>query len=600
MNRYVVKFDHVGRAEAPAYDADFSPNRTAICLHREDIAACHPGAGDLGVVFPGRDHPVPIFYRVIHQVVVGELIATRGKLVFKLEDAFAERSRVHWVDLAVHHDFGPNGAFNYVPVARFGAKSEGVDARRVFGENFRREVRHFEVTAREKGERRSAEDRAKQARKGENRLVMHRNLGIEYRELKMDILSVATHQNRPTLGKFPLDAAFASSPLGLYVHVPFCASTCDFCAFYQTAPTRERVVGYLEDVARELALVSWRRPVDTVFWGGGTPGLLAPEDLQSLGRAVLAGCGARPLEWSVELAPASVNDARLAVLRDLGVTRVSLGVQSFSPALLDALGRQHTREQVYRAYERVRAAGFASVNLDLMFALPGQDEAAWLEDLRAAVILAPDHISTYCLTFEEDTKLWVKLSKGQVKLDEAREARLYEHTWDELESAGYAQYEVSNFARPGHSCHHNLNTWRMHEWVGIGPSAAGQHGGLRGGNPADLEKWGLQSRRGQRMTEDRVVLSPALLSEDALVFGLRLNAGVDVAAVRERFGGVVGWSDLETELARLADEGLLEPTAEGSEVVRLTRRGRLLADAVGSTLMGVLRDQAKWSESVPP
>ncbi|MCU0792826.1 MAG: radical SAM family heme chaperone HemW, partial [Opitutaceae bacterium] len=317
-------------------------------------------------------------------------------------------------------------------------------------------------------------------------------------------------------------AAFASSPLGLYVHVPFCASTCDFCAFYQTTPTREGVETYLDNVRRELALIAWRKPVDTVFWGGGTPGLLAPDDLRTLGRDVLAACAGTPAEWTVELAPASVTDARLAALRELGVTRVSMGVQSFSPEILDGLGRQHTREQIFRAYDRVRAAGFASVNLDLMFALPGQDEAAWMQDMREAVALAPDHLSTYCLTFEEDTKLWVKLSQGRVKLDPAREALLYERTWDALEEAGYAQYEVSNFARPDHECNHNLNTWRMHEWACAGPAAAGQHGGVRGGNPADLDLWGAGVRRGERMTEDRVELTPALLSEDALVFGLRL------------------------------------------------------------------------------
>lgn len=396
---------------------------------------------------------------------------------------------------------------------------------------------------------------------------------------------MATHEiNRPTEAH-PAAGAFAASPLGLYVHVPFCASTCDFCAFYQTTPTREGVVGYLDNVRRELDLVAWRKPVDTVFWGGGTPGLLAPDDLRILGETVRVACGGAPAEWSVEMAPASVTDARLQALKEAGVTRISMGVQSFRPELLDALGRQHTREQVFRAYDRVRAAGFASVNLDLMFALPGQDEAAWLADLAQAVELAPDHISTYCLTFEEDTKLWVKLSKGQVKLDPAHEARMYERTWAELAEAGYAQYEVSNFARPGHVCNHNLNTWHMHEWVGIGPSAAGQHGGVRGANPADLEKWGAQVARGERMTEDRVELTPALLAEDAMVFGLRLNEGVDPAALRARFAGVEGWDELDAMLVRLADEEMLE---RAGDTVRLTNKGRLLADAVGGELMGVL------------
>jgi oxygen-independent coproporphyrinogen III oxidase len=200
-------------------------------------------------------------------------------------------------------------------------------------------------------------------------------------------------------------------PLGLYVHVPFCASTCDFCAFYQQVPTAGDIERFHSGIAREAELVPWDRAVSTVFWGGGTPGLLPPRDLERLAGIMRAHCISAPVEWTIELAPGSVTTDRLAILRDAGITRVSLGVQSFQPALLDALGRQHSREQIDRAYERVRSAGFASVNMDLMFALPGQTAAEWAADIRTAVSRAPDHISTYCLTFEEDTKLWVKLSQ---------------------------------------------------------------------------------------------------------------------------------------------------------------------------------------------
>jgi oxygen-independent coproporphyrinogen-3 oxidase len=286
-------------------------------------------------------------------------------------------------------------------------------------------------------------------------------------------------------------------------------------------------------------------------------------------------------EWTVELAPASVTAERLQVLRSAGVTRVSLGVQSFRPALLDALGRAHSREQVYRAYERIRSAGFPSVNLDLMFALPGQTAAEWDADIDEAVALAPDHLSTYCLTFEEDTALWVKLSQGRVRLDPENEARMYERTWERLGAAGYAQYEVSNFSRPGHACLHNLNTWKMGEWAGLGPSAASQIAGWRGANVADLPEWSAQVARGERMTADRTALTPALLAEDALVFGLRMNAGVDLAPLRRRSPGAP-WDRVEALLARLAGEGLA--AREGSQV-RLESKGRLLADAIGSEIM---------------
>lgn len=382
-------------------------------------------------------------------------------------------------------------------------------------------------------------------------------------------------------------ASAESAPLGLYVHVPFCAATCDFCAFYQTTPNAGAVAKFLEGIAREMTLIEWPRPVTTVFWGGGTPGLLAPRQLAQLAELVRARCVGAPREWTVELAPASVTAERLTVLRDAGVTRVSMGVQSFQPALLDALGRAHTREQIDRAYERIRAAGFPSVNLDLMFALPGQTAEEWAADVREAVTRAPDHLSTYCLTFEEDTALWVKLSQGRVKLDPDREAALYEATWSQLGAAGYAQYEVSNFARPGHACLHNLNTWHMHEWIGLGPSAASQHGGWRGANIADLEKWLVDLDRGERMTVDRVAATPALLAEDALVFGLRMNAGVDLAPWREKCPRAP-WSVVETLLGRLADEGLA--AREGNRVC-LTDRGRLLADSVGAEIMAAFEEQ---------
>ena len=364
--------------------------------------------------------------------------------------------------------------------------------------------------------------------------------------------------------------------------MPFCASTCDFCAFYQTAPTAAGIRDYLAGIEAEAALLVWDRPVTTVFWGGGTPGLLPPEDLQRLGETIKARMSGSPEEWTIELAPASVTLPRLRALREIGVTRVSLGAQSFQPKLLEALGRMHSREQIFRAYERIRAVGFASVNLDLMFALPGEDEAAWQADLDQAIALAPDHLSTYCLTFEEDTKLWVKLSQGKVRLDPEHEARLYLATWQRLAAAGYAHYEISNFARPGHACLHNLNTWKMQEWIGLGPSAASQHAGWRGANPADLTRWGADVAGGRRATEDRVALTPGLLVEDSLIFGLRMIAGVDLAELCQRFPDAP-WDQVKTAVARLVSEGLAERDADR---LRLTERGRLLADAVGAELLG--------------
>ena len=305
---------------------------------------------------------------------------------------------------------------------------------------------------------------------------------------------------------------------------------------------------------------------------------------------MLLYCGGQPVEWSVELAPATVTEDRLAVLKQLGVTRISMGVQSFDAGLLDALGRQHTTRQIYRAYELIRAQGFASVNLDLMFALPGQTEAQWRADLDEAMRLAPDHLSTYCLTFEEDTAMWIKLSQGKVKLDADKEAVFYQRTWDYLGAAGFAQYEVSNFTRPGHACRHNLNTWQMQEWVGLGPSAASQHNGWRSSNPPDLGLWLADVTAGRRATTDRTALTNDLLAADSVIFGLRMNDGVSLPRLRRRFP-TPRWTGLEDLLPRLLFAGLLVATHEGR--ISLTVRGRLVADAIGAEILEAFESAVK-------
>jgi oxygen-independent coproporphyrinogen-3 oxidase len=377
-----------------------------------------------------------------------------------------------------------------------------------------------------------------------------------------------------------VEYAMAGAPLGVYVHVPFCASTCDFCAFYQEEPRRADLDLFLAGLELELALTGPGRAADTMFWGGGTPTVLSARDLERLGRALLAHLGRPPREWTVELAPSSVKADKLAVLRELGVTRVSLGVQSFSAQQLEALGRRHSPAQVYAAIEAIRAAGFDNLNLDLIFAIPGQTRRAWLADLAEAARLAPAHLSTYCLTFEEDTALWLKLARGQVRPDPAADADLYAATWDFMEENGYEQYEISNFARPGRACAHNLDTWAMPEWAGLGPAAASQFRGARYANPADLRRWraGLDAGRPERV--DVVALTPALLAVDALVFGLRLNRGVDGWALVKRFPEF-NFAGLEPLWEELTAAGLMEREGADGLLLRLTRAGRLLADQVG-------------------
>ena len=373
--------------------------------------------------------------------------------------------------------------------------------------------------------------------------------------------------------------------LGLYIHVPFCARSCDFCHFYQEAPARPDLENYLSGMELALERNPPPRAAETVFFGGGTPGLLAARDLERLCRAVMrANGGAAPREWTVEMAPATLKRDKLRLLRDMGVNRISIGVQSFQPALLEALGRIHSLRQVGGAIELLHDEEFANFNLDLIFAIPGQSLDMWEADLDQAIAACPAHISTYCLTFEEDTALWLRLQRGQVEKRTADdEALFFERAWQALGSAGFDQYEVSNFARPGHACEHNLNTWRMQEWLGYGPSASSQFGLRRWTEPHSLGQWleGLQS--GRPKYADEVALTPAILAQDFLIFGLRMNAGVDLAGLEHRFPGSLpaGWNGFKD---RLIEEGLAVQTGTN---LRLTDAGRLLADRIGEEILGL-------------
>jgi len=379
----------------------------------------------------------------------------------------------------------------------------------------------------------------------------------------------------------------SQSSLGLYCHIPFCASTCDFCAFYQEKPKRADLDRYLTAMDQEFALLPKDRGVDTVFWGGGTPGLLPAKDLQRLGRSMLRHLVKAPREWTIEMAPSTVKADKLAVLKELGVTRISMGVQSFDGDLLESLGRLHRPNQIYTAWERVQAADFPQTNLDLIFAIPNQSMQQWEADLREAAKLGPSHISTYCLTFEEDTALYVKLSQGKVSIDEAKEIQFYERGWELLAELGYAQYEVSNFSKPGAECIHNVNTWRMHEWIGCGPSAASQFEGKRYQRPANLNEWATAMQQGNPPQTESVALSQDLLSADAVVFGLRMNAGCDLTEIQARYPLSAVLQRLEPLFLRLEQEGLL---LRAGQTLRLTHQGRLVCDAIGSAILEELAD----------
>ncbi len=382
------------------------------------------------------------------------------------------------------------------------------------------------------------------------------------------------------------EKADTQMPLGVYFHIPFCARP---CAFYEEAPKRSDIERFLRGIEQEIALNSIDRPVETVFWGGGTPGLLPPGDLQRLGQAMLQYLPSPPAEWTVEMAPSTVKKEKLRVLRHLGVSRISLGVQSFDPAMLETLGRSHVPKQVCRAIELIKEIGFRNLNLDMIFSIPGQSIEDWLDDLQRAVEAQPQHISTYCLTFEEDTALWLRRQKGQTSAkSEAEETKFYEKTAKFLTANGYYQYEISNYCQPGFACRHNLNTWRMGEWIGFGPSAASQYAGWRYANPASLDEWLKGLSGGKPRHVERTPLNPDLLFADSLIFGLRMNEGINLTALKNRFDPTKAhladalWQDLQAG-------GLLEGMETGK--LKLTKKGLLLADRIGVEILSILENE---------
>lgn len=366
----------------------------------------------------------------------------------------------------------------------------------------------------------------------------------------------------------------------LYAHVPFCHTVCGYCDFFSVVLDRAAVEPMADAIRAELRAAVERVPLslDTIFVGGGTPTTL-PE--QTLSRLLAAFCvhadPAAPLEFTVEANPATVSPAMAETLVASGVNRVSIGAQSFDPAELRVLERIHRPEQVAQTVACCRAAGVAQVNLDLIFAVPGQSLESWLENLRRAIDLGPDHLSCYGLTYEPGTPLYDQLHAGRVRrVEDELEAEMYEATVATLEAAGFVHYEISNFARPGCECRHNLVYWHNLAYLGVGPSASGFVDGVRYKNVPDVAQYirAMQAGRSPRIQEERRSLDQQ--ARETAMLELRLRAGMDRNRFRKRFGHDPARFFAEAVETHSRD-GLLEVTPDR---IALSRAGLLLADTV--------------------
>lgn len=373
-------------------------------------------------------------------------------------------------------------------------------------------------------------------------------------------------------GEFCQDDATGAAE-HLYVHIPFCPKVCPYCSFYKETTDRNKTQAFLDALLRELDRRGSLRP-RTIFFGGGTPSALSTPQLDYLLNGLRSRLDLSQLsEWTLEMNPATVSLEKARALRDLGVNRISMGVQSWEPALLLTLGRVHSADQARRSYEILREAGFENVNLDLIFGIPGQTRAQWERSLAMTAALGPEHISAYNLTYEEDTEFFARFTRGELVQDAEADADLFEFTADFLTAAGYPPYEISNFARPGRECAHNLAYWRAADYLGLGPSAFSTIGERRWSNVRDTAAYNERIGRGE-LAEDFVEeVPPTMRRAEAIAFGLRTRDGVPA----EWLAGNA--ADVEEHTAL----GLME-TAPGDRLA-LTRRGRLLADTVAGAFM---------------
>jgi oxygen-independent coproporphyrinogen-3 oxidase len=372
------------------------------------------------------------------------------------------------------------------------------------------------------------------------------------------------------------------APRHAYVHVPFCRHRCGYCDFALVAGRDDLIDRYFAALERELGRVVEPLALDTLYLGGGTPSHLGPAGLRRLcdllGGRLVPVAGA---EITVEANPLDVTAAFVAAARERGVTRVSLGGQSLDAGTLRALDRDHAPDDVRTAVGRLRDADL-TVNLDLMTAAPGQSLAAVERDLDAAVAIGVQHVSVYCLTWEQGTAFEAARRRGElVPADESLERAMFEAAIDRLEAAGFEHYEVSNFARPGHRCRHNEAYWDCRPWEAFGPGAARFDGRTRTTNHRSPVTWMNKILSGADGTGDIDAMEDEDAARERLVVGLRRRAGIDRAAFRATSGHDVDRL-AGPAIARWVGQGLA--TDDGA-AVRLTREGLLVSDALWAEVL---------------
>ncbi|MDD5140874.1 MAG: radical SAM family heme chaperone HemW [Verrucomicrobiales bacterium] len=390
----------------------------------------------------------------------------------------------------------------------------------------------------------------------------------------------------------------ATRVTSLYVHVPFCAQKCAYCAFYSEASSGELINRYTAALVREMEIVADDLKPRTIFFGGGTPSLLNLRQWETILRTMekLNLLGAE--EFTVECNPATISADKAKLFRNFGINRISMGVQSLDEKLLDRLGRIHSREMVFKSFDILRRAGFENINLDLMFAIPSQTMEIWRATLNEAMAMQSEHLSSYEVIYEDDTPLFEQLKAGEFSVDEDLACEMYEELVSRATNGGFHQYEIANFARdqrtpaqapdprprtqiPSHACKHNVNYWRGGSFYGLGPSATGYVRGVRTKNWSNTQLYCDQLEKGKRAIESSEELPPLRRAGEIAAFGLRMNAGWPFAEFKRAtdFDLRNEWS---SEMEQLAERGW---AARNDDRFHLTRQGLRFADTAAELFL---------------
>ncbi|MDR4459598.1 MAG: radical SAM family heme chaperone HemW [Nitrospirales bacterium] len=390
-----------------------------------------------------------------------------------------------------------------------------------------------------------------------------------------------TKQKRERLGA--KDEGMAD--LGLYLHIPFCVKRCHFCAFYLVLHDRQRVEQFLQAIEREIALYANQpgmreRTISTVYVGGGTPTVLPPEQLAAILSSIRSGFSlSQQCEITVEATPESLTDKYADFLRQAGVTRLSIGIQSFDPQERTMLGLSGTRAEAMSSVQIAKQAGFSNINLDFIYGIPNQTVQSWEMTLTHALELDPSHLSLYALSLEKGTRFYSEFRRGLFEvMDPDHEVCFQQQAETQLKLRRLSRYELSNWAKSGFACQHNLRYWRGLEYLGLGPSAQSYVSESRYGNVSSVEHYSKCLEAGQLPVVKRELLSRAQQDKERIVFGLRLLEGVPIDWVHKASQDEI-WA---TSFTTLVKEDYLFQTDTG---VQLTQKGQQFADTVGMRLL---------------